>query len=482
MIVALLLACTGGKDRAAPTDPTPDDSAPEDTADAGWVSLPSNCEAPSPLPDDPLTRTGLASFPQVDGGPFLEAIDLAREGDLIFAVGQGGLVIVDFSDPAAPAARYGPWDPAKGKLHRVISLGDGLIVTSQRDQGLSLWDVSDPSAAAIVGSVPAGGLEGLAFADGRLYVTERDRGLRVYDLRDPSSPALVAEATGLSAPWNLASSGDGWLYAADNSLGVVPIDVRLPDAPVVGEPVDAGRGALHVAYADDRLYAALGADGVAIYDVSDRASPRLLSTVETGGSAVMSDVDDGRLWVADHEGLSVFDLSADPPSPIQREITDQFALAALAWGDAAVVGDWNDVELWTLDPAVQAGALDLPSTSLRVEAGAASATLRNRGGATLRLSGALLADEGATVSVSADAIAPGDAAQLQVSGLSADSTLCLASDDPDDPVLELSLVTAPPPPAGVDAPDFALTGLDGQVYRLSEQLGHPVLLVYFATW
>jgi peroxiredoxin len=38
------------------------------------------------------------------------------------------------------------------------------------------------------------------------------------------------------------------------------------------------------------------------------------------------------------------------------------------------------------------------------------------------------------------------------------------------------------PPAGVPAPDFALTGLDGTVYRLSEQLGAPVLLAYFATW
>ena len=35
---------------------------------------------------------------------------------------------------------------------------------------------------------------------------------------------------------------------------------------------------------------------------------------------------------------------------------------------------------------------------------------------------------------------------------------------------------------GQAAPDFALTDLNGDTHRLSEQLGAPVLLAYFATW
>jgi len=35
---------------------------------------------------------------------------------------------------------------------------------------------------------------------------------------------------------------------------------------------------------------------------------------------------------------------------------------------------------------------------------------------------------------------------------------------------------------GNDAPDFVLEDLDGNSHRLSEQLGHPVVLVFFATW
>lgn len=51
-------------------------------------------------------------------------------------------------------------------------------------------------------------------------------------------------------------------------------------------------------------------------------------------------------------------------------------------------------------------------------------------------------------------------------------------------------VTAPPasstlPPApiiGYPAPDFELITLDGSVFRLSEQLGRPVVLNFWATW
>ena len=44
------------------------------------------------------------------------------------------------------------------------------------------------------------------------------------------------------------------------------------------------------------------------------------------------------------------------------------------------------------------------------------------------------------------------------------------------------MAQGPAVPLGVPAPDFALPATDGTYYTLSEQLGQPVLLVYFATW
>lgn len=486
--LALLLAAGCARDKSASElDSGERPGETDSAADSGetWLSLSASCEAPSPLPDDPLTLQGANRVGQTDGSPFMEAIDVERRGDLVFAVGQGGLTIFDASDPAAVARVYGPWESGRGKLHRVEPLGEGLVATSQRDEGVMIWDVSDPASATVIGAIGGSGMEGLSYTEASgaplLFVTVRDEGLRVYDLSDPAAPALAASASGLRAPWELAATGDGWLYAADNTLGVVPIDVRDAAAPVIGAPLAMSGPTLHVAYAEDRVYAALGGDGVGIVDVSARDAPRLLDTVLTGGSAVMSDVAEGRLWVADHEGIAVLDLSTDPPTPIQRQDVEQFALAIDADGDRAFVGDWNLLEIWGLADGA-AGAIDLASDTLRIADGAASATITNRGSGALTLSGATVSDSGALVEVSATALAPGEAASLRVTGLSGDATLCLASDDPDDPLLSLDLLQSAAPPAGEPAPDFALTDLSGETHRLSEQLGHPVLLAYFATW
>ena len=61
--------------------------------------------------------------------------------------------------------------------------------------------------------------------------------------------------------------------------------------------------------------------------------------------------------------------------------------------------------------------------------------------------------------------------------------LCIATNDPDQPV-HLDILTSNDDSSvliGEPAPDFALVGVDGETYTLSEQ-GHPVLLIYFAVW
>ena len=446
------------------------------------MGLPASCDPPLTLPDDPLTPAGTASFRQEGDGPYLDALDVAVAGDWAYVVGQGGLVIVDLSESGAPAPLFGPWAFELGKLHRVAVLSDGLVATSQRELGVSIWDVSDPSSATVIGTIGGEGMEGLAWAEGRLYVTVREEGVRAYDLADPQSPILRGAASGLDAPWVLAAPGDGWLSAADNVLGVVPIDVTDPDSPVVGVPVALDGAALHAAYADDRLYVASGGDGVVVLDVSRRGSPVVVGAVETGGSAVAASVAEDRLWVVDHEGITVFGLGSDLPTPLQREATDQFALAVAATGHQAVVGDWNDVEIWSHDPTRTAGALDLPSRTLRLRDGVAVTPITNRGGGPLNLLGAGSADPRAIIEVSASTLGPGETGWLRVRGLTGEVPLCLASDDPDEPVLPLIAADRPPAPAGVPAPDFELVGLDGETRRLSNEIGSPVLLVYFATW
>jgi hypothetical protein len=191
--------------------------------------------------------------------------------------------------------------------------------------------------------------------------------------------------------------------------------------------------------------------------------------------------DDGILWVADNGSVGAYDLAeAGTPVPIGYEPAEEFALAVGGSGDRAWVGDWSIVELWAADRDAHAPQIATPDAFLRLAGGEGSVEIRNRGGGTLHLLGATL--PAGEVTVDATAIEPGAAAMLSVTGAST-GTLCLATDDPDHPTYELELTEAAGDErVGTPAPDFSLPGLDGSTYRLSEQLGHPVVLAYFATW
>lgn len=488
----LILGCVEpdpGKPGGPSDSGAPDtDTAPDDTGDSGdsgdtglvWTTLPASCEAPGALVDDPLVLEGEARVTQTDRSPFLEALDVELDGDVAWIVGQGGLLSFDVSDPSAPVVLKGA---EMSRYHRVEVLDGGRLATSHNEQGLYLWDATDPSSPSRVGYVSAPGLEGLAWVDGLLWVSVRAEGVRAYDVSNPAAPAERVRVGGLSAPWELASSGDGWLYAADAALGVVPIDIRDPDAPVVGAAVPlTGASALHARFVEGRLYVSAGGKGVYVLDATDRSAPTVLHSVTTGGSAVQADVADDRLWVVDHEGVMVFALGEGAPTPLQRDQTEQFALAVDAEGDRAFVGDWNLFQSWRITPGIDAGALELPSDTVRYTSAVAEVAITNRGSGTLALVGATVGDPSVTVEVSAITLGPGEAATLRLSNITADTMVCLASDDPDEPVRTLEVRSSAEPPAGVPAPDFQLQDLDGNVHRLSEQLGNPVLLAYFATW
>ena len=473
----LLLACDPSAGDTGDAGETGNDEN-LDSASPEWVALPAECVAPTELGEDPLNLVGQVRVTQEGRAGFLEALDVEVADDIAYVVGMGRLVIADVSDRTAPVKLSGPSDTSLGKLHRVEPFGEGYLATTQREEGLLLWDVSDPTLQVELTRVGAAGMEGLAYAEDRLFVGVRNEGVRVYDVVDPAAPVETGRAAGLGATWELAATGDGWLYAADATLGLVPIDVQSPDAPEIGTPVPVELSApLHVRYADDRVYVSVGAAGVDVFDVSDRASPLWVGNFAVTGSAVMSAVANGRLWVADHEAVTVFDLATG--LPIHRDEVEQYALAVWAEGDVGFVGDWNLIDAWELSPGVAAPSLDGPP-ELRLREGVATTVITNQGGAELQLLGAAAGD--GVVEASALRLRPGESATLRVSGGEDGGTLCLASNDPDSPLLSIPIRASAAAPAGLPAPDFTLTSIDGESYRLSEHLGRPVFLVFFGTW
>ena len=119
--------------------------------------------------------------------------------------------------------------------------------------------------------------------------------------------------------------------------------------------------------------------------------------------------------------------------------------------------------------------------------------LVDRGSSDLIVSGASVSDERLSLSlVETTILSP--AGELEIvldfdgaaDGDELVASVCLATNDPSQPVVELPVIAGGAGETSIAvgelAVDFSLPSLDGEVYQLSDHIGSPVLLVYFATW
>jgi hypothetical protein len=193
----------------------------------------------------------------------------------------------------------------------------------------------------------------------------------------------------------------------------------------------------------------------------------------------------------DQLSLAAFDL-ADPRAPrlLGTAPTDQWAMHVAAADDRAYVADWGQLSTWRADADVAAPDLAVSTGTVVLDQDGETVILelRNLGAGALELRG-LGADRGGLLArVDRTEIAAGERGQLRIDydgGQELDAKLCIASTDPDQPLQEVLLYSGEGggnSSIGSAAPDFVLTGIDGERYQLGEELGHPVVLVYFATW
>jgi hypothetical protein len=515
-VLSLLAACksepapggagggaTGGEPSTGDGDGDGGTGGDTDTDDTGggdgWRTLPNDCTAPAPDGADPFTLSGQVNNTQNGPGAwFVEHLDVAWLPDeqRVLATGQGGLVVYDVVPGQDPVTRgyAGAGDmPQFQRYYQVLPAEPGLVWVTHRAVGLDTFDVSDADTPTQLAHVDGRGYEGLGRNGDWLYVASTEGRVDVFDISNPRAPERKGEVTGLGRPWDVHAV-DGVAYVADIDLGVVALDLSVPDAPVVAATVESAGAPIRLdADGDGHLYVASGAGGLEILDLSSPLAPVRVAQVDAGGGALDVALDDGIVGVTTQEAVVLFDVGRDgtpaAPRPFAYQETEQFAMTLDADDGVWVVGDWNILGTWDLAPG-PAPAIDVSQRLIAFldEAETREIEVRNRGAATLDLAGIELPD-GLSAQVSATSLAPGESATLAVSWdgttLLDRAEICIASDDPGRPTFDLVVTGGQDGEGrviGQSAPDFALEDLDGTVHRLSEQRGKPVVLAYFTTW
>ena len=454
--------------------------------------------------EDSLTLSGSLPTGVTDGISGIEEVRALADGRVIACTSRAGVIVIDGTDPSnlAESTRID-----SGPCQHIAVSGNTLYISHRGDASdptsrITAWDLTPTPPKPIGDAFTAANtsFEGLDALGTMLYAAAHDKGVTILELTGGQLEQRSTFSTGLTNAWAVAVR-DTTLHVADAAGGVTFVNVSNPAAPSLAGATadgDVDGSPMSIDVDGSTVFVGAGHGGVVIIDASNLASPSIANTVNTPGSSLQVSYADGHLHVADWNDLRVFDVS-DPAAPaiVTTERLPASAgaprvRAVAALGKTVFAGEWTAMHALALDPVGDAPDIrtnedDLKFFDINSGASRAGAVLvYNDGNAPLS---AVVGTQGDAfrVDVTELYIEPGQAGSVEVTytatgGASPDmGTLTLRSTDPDQGVLDLSLVgNAPGLALGEPAPEIAVGMLGGGEWRTNQQLGQIQVLSYFA--
>lgn len=251
--------------------------------------------------------------------PFAGAArSVAVVGDFAYVAAdyEGGMRVVDITDPEHPVARGQVAMPGSGYNFWIDAQGSYAYLACY-DQGLQVVDVSDPDDPHIAGSVPiAGDMYGVAVSGTHAYLADDDGYLRVVDVSTPTAPSLVASLPLPGWPESVDISGNHAFVVESDSLMVV--DITTPASPAVVAGIDLpGDDVARVNIYGTEACIALQDEGFCIVDIADPLNPVMLGSAPADYQIYEAALVGDRVYAAEDDGyVLVFDV-ADRADPVR---------------------------------------------------------------------------------------------------------------------------------------------------------------------
>lgn len=264
------------------------------------------------------------------------------------SVGAGWLVLKNRHDDGAPLKVLGgrPQEFTLGEAVTLTLSGQGFDETTR----VALTLDSTNRGATVASLESWATVERVRVVGRRAYLASSNFGFQIVDIADPRHPRVAgAEKMLFKAAWDLEIVDD-LVYVADVQEGLLILDVADPgNVRKVGHFPGGGKKTWGVALVSSTVaLLAQGKDGVAVIDVSDPATPRALSRIETSGFSWNVAVWGSLIFVADgNGGMHILDLS----DPAEARFLGHFASGGHVWsvvvedGVAYVAAGTNGMEV-----------------------------------------------------------------------------------------------------------------------------------------
>ena len=245
-------------------------------------------------------------------------VSAVQVADNLVYANQGGLWILDVTDPTAPVVLS--WTEHCSDADLFID-GRTAYVTDGCGSPLVIYDVTDPAAPIRLGglSVEAGyGAQGVFVLNGYAYLAALTDGLKVIDVSNPAAPVEVGSTTTGGDCRDVWAEGTH-LYVADTAGGLKIYDISNPAAPnLVGQvptasPIDPDdqSGTQSVQIIGNYAYLADGYGGLRVVNVANPANPAAIGSVAARSGVDEVYVAPPYAYLADsYSGIRIIDVSA----------------------------------------------------------------------------------------------------------------------------------------------------------------------------
>jgi hypothetical protein len=190
-----------------------------------------------------------------------------------------------------------------------------LIYVAAGEGGLYILDVSNPAQPGIAGNYATRGYaEGIAVSGDYAYLADGPDGLRIVNIRNLSQPVEVAAAFSHDYVFGVSLSGH-FAYLAAAGSGLLVVDISSPSAPKEVARLSIAAFAYAVAALGNTVYVAAGSAGLAVIDVTDPSLPVEVSVSQTPGWAMGVGARGNALYIADALGGVIVMNTSNPARP-----------------------------------------------------------------------------------------------------------------------------------------------------------------------
>ena len=302
------------------------------------------------IPDSPYVVVGRLPLPSINTGVAI------LEDHAFVAAGQAGFHVVDISDPLKPqlvttfnTLKYTESVQVVRSIIKRSIFDVALLV--EGTEGVSSFTVTDPAHPVdnVASTTATDANDIMVIEPARpdepftLILAEGWKGVRFFahSVAYPGQIVYDGVFAGTRGIAKDLAMKDGYLFVADDQMGMTVLDARIIALGAVVEVPEAWRdtpgNALAIAIDGDYAYIADKRKGLAIFNIANPRDPQAVAQMPLDGWCVDVAVRDGMAFVAGYDaGLHIVNVS-DPYHPTYAGNVRSSNATGVALGDDGIV-------------------------------------------------------------------------------------------------------------------------------------------------